>query len=55
MVTMVELVLEKLGVNHCVMMGVGMGGYLALSVALNTPTLVDGLILINTSSGNLID
>lgn len=47
--SMVEIVLDQLQVKHCVMMGVGLGGYLALSVATKTPKLVDGLILVNAN------
>jgi len=49
MVTMVEVVLDQLRVTHCVLMGVGMGGYIALNIAVKTPKLVDGLITINTT------
>ena len=52
LVRMVELVLEQLQVRHCVVMGVGLGGYLALSLAVQSPQLVDGLVLLNTSSAS---
>ena len=52
LVRMVEVVLDQLRVSHCVMMGVGLGGYLALSLAVKCPWLVDGLVLVNTSSAS---
>ena len=50
LVCLVETVLEQLQVRHCVVLGVGLGGYLALSLAVKSPALVDGLVLVNTSS-----
>ena len=52
LVCLVEVVLDQLQVNHCVLMGVGLGGYLALSLAVKCPALVDGLVLVNTSSSS---
>ena len=52
LVTMVEVVLDQLGVTHCVLMGVGCGGHLALSLSVRSPELVDGLVLINTTSAS---
>ena len=52
MVTMVEVVLDQLRVNHCILMGVGMGGYIGLNIAVKSPKLVDGLIAINTTSSS---
>ena len=52
LVCLVEAVLEQLQVRHCVVMGVGLGGYLALSLAVKSPALVDGLVLVNTSSSS---
>ena len=52
LVTMVEVVLDQLGVTHCVLMGVGCGGHLALSLAVRSPRLVDGLIVINTTAAS---
>ena len=52
LVCLVEVVLDQLQVKHCVLMGVGLGGYLALSLAVKCPALVDGLVLVNTSSSS---
>ena len=49
LVTMVEVVLDQLGVTHCVLLGVGCGGHLALRLSVRSPKLVDGLVVINTT------
>lgn len=40
--------IEKMGNEQAVMVGISMGGALALQVALDNPQLVQGLVLVNT-------
>jgi pimeloyl-ACP methyl ester carboxylesterase len=47
-VRFVTAILEKLGVQHCVLAGNSFGGYVAWATALAQPHLVDKLILVDT-------
>ena len=48
MARMVKTVLDEAGVDHCVMIGHSMGGYVALAFAEKHPYLLRGLGLINS-------
>lgn len=44
-------VLRALGVNHAHVVGISMGGFVALELALRHPALVERLVLVSTSAG----
>jgi 3-oxoadipate enol-lactonase len=44
-------VARELGIEHCSLAGISMGGFIALELALGRPGLVDKLILVVTSAG----
>jgi pimeloyl-ACP methyl ester carboxylesterase len=46
-----KALLDHLGVDHAVLVGMSQGGYLSLRAALRYPTLVRALVLIDTQAG----
>ena len=45
--------IEYLGLTKCCLVGHSMGGFIALQLALDHPSLITSLVLVNTSSGRL--
>ena len=43
--------LHRYGVEHCVVLGAGLGAWLALRLAVARPRMVDGLVLVNCQAG----